>query len=122
MEKYYFLIIKFFKFGIVGLSGLVIDFSITYLFRNLLKINQYIANTIGFVAAATSNYFFNRIWTFTSHNPNIFVEYFKFFFVSLFGLGINTLDLYFLLTRLKWKFYFSKFFAIGAATLWNFFY
>lgn len=121
MEKYYVLIIKFVKFGLVGFSGLIIDFSITYLFRNLLKINQYIANTIGFIVAATSNYIINRIWTFTSHNPHIFEEYFKFFFVSIFGLGINTVVLYFLVTRLKWKFYFSKFFAIGAATLWNFF-
>lgn len=121
MEKYYLLIVKFLKFGVVGLSGLIIDFSLTYLFRNILKINQYIANAIGFVVAATSNYFINRYWTFTSHNPHIFEEYTKFFVVSVLGLGINTLVLYILVTRLKWKFYFSKFFAIGAATFWNFF-
>jgi len=121
MQHYYELIVKFLKFCIVGLSGLVIDFSLTFLFRNILKINQYFANAIGFSVAATSNYFINRLWTFTSHNPHIFEEYSKFIIVSLLGLGINTIVLYILVTRLKWKFYFSKFFAIGAATLWNFF-
>lgn len=121
MEKYYVLTIKFVKFGLVGLSGLIIDFSITYLFRNILKINQYVANAIGFVVAASSNYIINRIWTFNSHNPQMVEEYVKFFIVSLVGLGINTLVLYFLIKRFKWNFYFSKLFAIGAATVWNFF-
>jgi putative flippase GtrA len=121
MEEYYALIVKFLKFGIVGLSGLIIDFSLTFLFRNMLKINQYIANAIGFTVAATSNYMLNRIWTFSSHNPNILLEYSKFFFISLVGLGINSIVLYFLVSRAKWNFYFSKLFAIGSATLWNFF-
>lgn len=121
MKKYCVLIVKFLKLRIVGFIGLIIDFSITYLFCNLIKINQYTANTIGFIVAATSNYILNRIWIFTSYNPHIIEEYFKFFFVSILGLGINTVVLYFLVIRLKWKFYFSKFFAIGTATLWNFF-
>jgi len=121
MNNYFELIIKFLKFSLVGLSGLIIDFSITFLFRNILKINQYIANAIGFIVASSSNYLLNRIWTFTSHNPQVLEEYVKFLLVSIIGLLINTLVLYFLVSKLKWKFYFSKLFAIGAATLWNFF-
>jgi len=121
MDKYFTIIVKFLKFGVVGLSGLVIDFALTFLFRNILKINQYVANAIGFAVAASSNYIINRIWTFNSHNPQMVEEYVKFFLVSLVGLGINTLVLYFLVKRFKWNFYFSKLFAIGAATVWNFF-
>ncbi|NSW45141.1 MAG: GtrA family protein [Bacteroidales bacterium] len=121
MDYYFELIIKFFKFSIVGFSGLIIDFSLTYLFRNILKVNQYIANAIGFIVASSSNYILNRIWTFTSHNPQILGEYAKFLLVAIIGLLINTLVLYFLVSKLNWKFYFSKLFAIGAATLWNFF-
>lgn len=121
MDKYFTIIVKFLKFGVVGLTGLIIDFTLTFLFRNILKINQYIANAIGFIVAASSNYIINRIWTFNSHNPQMIEEYVKFFLVSLVGLGINTLVLYFLVKRFKWNFYFSKLFAIGAATVWNFF-
>ncbi len=112
---------KFIKFGIVGFSGLIIDFSITYLLRNIIKINQFIANACGFLIAASSNYALNRIWTFQSHNPHITEEYIKFIIISLIGLGINTLVLFILVKKLQWNFYFSKLFAIGSATIWNFF-
>ena len=114
-------ILKFLKFGVVGFSGVFVDFGITYLFREIIKINKYVSNAIGFICAATSNYILNRIWTFESENADVATEYGKFMLVSVIGLGINSLTLYLLTDKLKWNFYLSKIFAIGAATLWNFF-
>ncbi|PKP20878.1 MAG: glycosyl transferase family 2 [Bacteroidetes bacterium HGW-Bacteroidetes-21] len=111
---------KLIKFGVVGFSGLVVDFGFTYLFRDILKVNQYVANGIGFCLAATSNYFLNRIWTFHSLNPDITFEYLRFFGVSLIGLGINSFVLWFLIKKFKMKFYMAKAIAIGVTTLWNF--
>jgi putative flippase GtrA len=113
-------ILKFLKFGVVGLSGVLIDFGTTYLLKEIVKIPKYVANAIGFTLAATSNYFFNRIWTFQSNNPHIATEYFKFLFISLIGLGINTLILWILVSKFKKHFYLSKLFAIAVVTLWNF--
>jgi putative flippase GtrA len=113
-------IMKFLKFAAVGLSGVVIDFGTTYLCKEIIKIPKYVANAIGFTVAASSNYLFNRIWTFQSHNPQIAVEYFKFIFISLIGLGINTLILWILVSRYKKHFYLSKLFAIAVVTCWNF--
>ena len=64
-------LVKFIKFGIVGFSGVFIDFGITYVCKEWLKIQKYMANSIGFTVAASSNYFLNRIWTFKSQNPDI---------------------------------------------------
>ena len=114
-------ILKFLKFGVVGFSGVFVDFGITYLFKEIIKINKYVSNAIGFICAATSNYILNRIWTFESENADVASEYGKFMLVSVIGLGINSLTLYLLTDKLKWNFYLSKIFAIGAATLWNFF-
>ena len=114
-------ILKFMKFGVVGFSGVFVDFGITYLFKEIIKINKYVSNAIGFIFAATSNYILNRIWTFESENADVATEYGKFMLVSVIGLGINSLTLYLLTDKLKWNFYLSKIFAIGAATLWNFF-
>ena len=116
-----FFILKFLKFGVVGFSGVFVDFGITYLFKEIIKINKYVSNAIGFVCAATSNYTLNRIWTFQSENADVATEYGKFMLVSAIGLGINSLTLYILTDKFKWNFYLSKIFAIGAATLWNFF-
>ena len=115
------LVFKFLKFGIVGASGVIIDFGFTYLFKEIFKIQKYLANAIGFIIAASSNYVFNRIWTFHSLNPEIGLEYSKFLFISLIGLGINTLILWMLVSKFNKNFYVSKLFAIAVVTVWNFF-
>lgn len=122
------LIPKFVKFGIVGASGFVIHGGLLYLLRDVVGINQFIANIIGFVSAATSNYFLNRWWTFRSQEKQVVLEYFKFFLVSVIGLGINTGTLWLLSVLLpEWavegepRFYILWIVAVGVTTLWNFF-
>ncbi len=114
------LVNKFIKFGVVGASGVIVDFGFTFLGKEILKIQKYIANSIGFTIAASSNYLLNRIWTFHSQNPEIGIEYSKFILISLIGLGINTFILWTLVSKMKWNFYVSKLFAIGVVTIWNF--
>lgn len=113
-------VLKFIKFGVVGLSGVLIDFGFTWVCKEWLRIQKYWSNAIGFCIAASWNYFFNRIWTFQSQNPEIMTEFSLFFIISLIGLAINTLVLWLLVNRYKYNFYISKLFAIGVATAWNF--
>lgn len=113
-------LLKFLKFCVVGFSGTVIDFGLTWFCKEIVKIPKFVANAIGFVVAASSNYILNRIWTWGSTNSQVGVEYSKFFLVSLIGLGINTLILYLLHNKLKWNFYISKVFATGVVMIWNF--
>lgn len=115
------LLSKLLKFGIVGCSGMIIDFGTTYLCKEILKINKFISNGIGFILAATSNYFLNRNWTFNSQSEDIGTQYVQFMIVSAIGLGINSIVLYILNEKLKWNFYFSKLIAIAITTIWNFF-
>ncbi|HLN52498.1 MAG TPA: GtrA family protein [Lentimicrobium sp.] len=112
--------IKFLKFGVVGFSGMLVDFGLTYLFKEKFKIQKYIANAIGFTSAASSNYILNRIWTFNSHNPEIALEYGRFLGISLIGLLINTLVIYLLVSKSKVNFYLAKLAAIVIVTIWNF--
>ena len=114
------LISKFLKFCVVGASGMLIDFGTTWLLKERLRINKYIANSTGFILAATSNYILNRLWTFKSHDPDITVQYISFVLISVAGLGINNLVIYILNDRYKYNFYLSKLFAIAVVTIWNF--
>jgi len=111
---------KFIKFGIVGFTGVFVDFGFTYIFKEWVKLNKYLANSLGFCIAASSNYVLNRIWTFNSHNPEIAREFTEFFIISLIGLGINNSVIYLMINRFKLNFYLSKLIAIGVTTLWNF--
>ncbi len=121
-EKYLtFPMLKFFKFCAVGLSGMVIDFAITWLLKEKIKINKFAANSIGFLAAASSNYYFNRIWTFQSANKHVALEYSEFIGIAIVGLITNNFFLWFFNEKLKFNFYFAKFIAILLTTAWNFF-
>ncbi len=113
-------LIKFIKFGVVGFSGLFVDYGFTFLCKEVLKINKFISNSIGFILAASSNYYLNRIWTFESENPDIAHEFTSFIIISLIGLLINNLILWLILKRFKINFYFAKAFAIAIVIIWNF--
>lgn len=62
---------QFIKFCVVGGSGVFVDFGVTYLCKEWLRLNKYLANSLGFLCASTSNYVLNRIWTFHNENPDI---------------------------------------------------
>ena len=115
------MLIQFIKFCVVGASGLLVDFGITYLCKEKIKLNKYIANSLGFIAAASSNYLLNRMWTFENTDPNISTQYLLFIIISLIGLGINNGVIYLVLRKRDYNFYIVKVFAIAVVTLWNFF-
>ncbi len=114
-------LIKFMKFGAVGATGVVVDFGFTWLSKEKARIQKYVSNAIGFTFAASSNYFLNRWWTFHSNNPELAIEYSRFLFFSVIGLGMNTMVIWFLVSKRNYNFYLSKLFAIGIVTVWNFF-
>ncbi|RNC63793.1 GtrA family protein [Proteiniphilum sp. X52] len=114
------MLLKFLKFGAVGLSGMIVDFFFTWLCKEKFKWNKFLSNSIGFILAATSNYLLNRIWTFESENPDLRSEYLSFIVVSLIGLGLNNFFLYLLHEKGKVNFYLAKMAAITLVTLWNF--
>jgi putative flippase GtrA len=111
---------KFLKFCIVGSSGMIVDFGTTWLLKEKVRVNKYIANSSGFILAATSNYLLNRFWTFHSENTKVATEYISFVLISAVGLGINNFVLYLLTEKVKLNFYLSKLFATVVVTLWNF--
>lgn len=111
---------KIIKFGVTGAVGMLIDFGVTWLCREKLKWNKYIANTTGFSLAATNNFIINRNWTFKSVNPNWHLEFEKFLVFSLIGLALNNLFVFLFNDKLKLNFYVSKLAATVLVFIWNF--
>jgi putative flippase GtrA len=105
---------------LVGTGGTVLDFGITYFFKEKVKINKYLANSIGFTCAATSNYVFNRIWAFNSQSTNVVWQYVIFISISLVGLGILNLFILLMHEKLHWNFYFSKVLSLLVVLVWTF--
>jgi putative flippase GtrA len=114
-------IMKLLKFGVVGISGMVVDFGVTSFLKEVLKVKKYISNSIGFTLAATSNYILNRIWTFNSSDPAVIIQFSKFFIIALLGLLLNNLTVYFFTDyKFKLNFYISKGIATLLVFFWNF--
>lgn len=111
--------LSFIKFGITGATGLVVDFSLTWLFKDVFHINKFLANAIGFTAAVISNYFINRIWTF-KNKDEIGKQLAAFVVVSLIGLTLNSFFIYLFNHILEVNFYLSKAIAVALVFFWNF--
>lgn len=116
--SFFFLIVKF---GVTGLLGMAIDFGVTWLGKEKLKFNKYLANAMGFSIAVTNNYLINRIWTFGSTSNEWGVEFGKFILVSVVGLGLNTAIIFLFHQRKNgMNFYLAKCVAIVIVFIWNF--
>ena len=86
-----------------------------------MRLNTYVANSLGFLCASTTNWLLNRVWTFRNEDPDIAGQYLRFLAIALVGLALNNAAIYLLHNRLRLNFYLAKIFATGVVTFWNFF-
>ncbi len=83
--------VRFIKFAVVGAVGAVIDFSLFNIQTSLLNIPPIIAQAFSFTAAVTSNFLWNRFWTYPdSRSKAIHHQVIQFFVVNVIGLLIRT--------------------------------
>lgn len=112
--------VRFVKFGLVGCTGIVIDFAITWLCKEKLRWNKYLSNSIGFCFAVVNNYWLNRYFTFKNTDPHLVNQFLKFLVISLVGLVLSNFFLYLLQKKTALNFYFCKALVIAVVFLWNY--
>lgn len=110
----------FFKFITVGAFGFAIDMGVTWLVKEKLKFNKYVANSLGFVCGLTFNYFGNRTFTFQSHDPDIALQYLKFAAVGVSGLLLVNSLIYVFHDKAGIPFFVAKVLAMLVFMFWNF--
>lgn len=115
------LIKVFFKFSVVGFSGVLVNLAV-YSFLLHLKMLYLWAAGISFVVAVTNNFYWNYIWTFRNKGRHKSVErkYLDFFLISLVNFLVNLI----LLRVFVEVFYLDKIvaqlLAVGLASVLNF--
>lgn len=84
------------KFCAVGAVGYLINLAV---YDALLHagLHYLLAATCSFLVAVTSNYTWNRLWTFREHRGHVGVQGMRFFVVSLGALGANLVMLHLLI-------------------------
>ena len=112
--------VELFKFGVVGGTGYVINLIVFAILVEGLGVNH-IAGAIGaFVVAVTNNFLWNRHWTFSAAGGHAGKQAWRFFTVSLVGLGINLVVLAFLVDVAELAEVLSQAIAVAVAMPANF--
>jgi putative flippase GtrA len=130
---------RFLKFAVVGTIGAVIDFGLFNLLVSFTIIPPLGAQAISFTAAVSSNFLWNRFWTYPdSRSKPVVRQLQQFFLINIVGLAIRTplfgwlerllVDLstsnhisYGILTPTVIGHNISLACAVGVVLLWNFF-
>jgi putative flippase GtrA len=129
---------RFLKFAAVGAIGAAIDFGVMNLLAHAGGMPLVPAGTISFLAAVTSNFIWNRYWTYPdSRSRPVTHQLSMFFAVNVAGVAIRIPILHFIelplikaLERMHFRGPLSPEFlarnltlalAVGIVMLWNFF-
>ena len=81
------------KFGIVGLSGYVVNLVVYALLLKQAGFHYLLAATVSFLVAATNNYIWNRLWTFRHQRGHVAYQGLRFLVVAVLAYGANLLVL-----------------------------
>ncbi len=113
-------LLQFVKFCVVGAGGMVVDFGITWLLKEKMHLNKYIANSTGFSIAVVNNFLWNKYWTFHDSSEEVGVQFVIFLGIAVTGLLINNVVIYMLINRWRMNFYLAKLCATLIVVGWNF--
>ncbi|MDA0267863.1 MAG: glycosyltransferase family 2 protein [Cyanobacteria bacterium] len=117
---------RFLRFGLVGFSGLFVDYATFFLLFEQLGLGLTTSTVLSGELAIGNNFLWNDAWTFADLAqqqkgwPARLKRFLKFNLICLAGLTLNTLIVNLLFNLLGFNPYLAKFIAIATVTLWNF--
>jgi dolichol-phosphate mannosyltransferase len=85
--------LQLFQFGIVGGSGYLINLAVFAAVNKGLDVHYIGAAVVAFCVAVTSNFWWNRHWTFDAQHGHAGFQAARFFTVSVLALVINLIAL-----------------------------
>ena len=81
------------QFGVVGVSGYLINLAVFAVVNGALDIHYIASAILAFCVAVTSNFWWNRHWTFDARQGHAGFQAARFFTVSVLALVINLIAL-----------------------------
>jgi dolichol-phosphate mannosyltransferase len=79
------------KFGVVGISGYVVNLVVYAVLLKQAGLHYLLAATGSFLVAATNNYVWNRLWTFRHQRGHVAYQGLRFLIVAVIAYGANLL-------------------------------
>lgn len=115
------LIAQVLKFGVVGGTAFLIDYSIMIALTEFFGINYLISSGISFVVSVIYNYILSVHWVFdVDKNGNKKKEVVVFILFSVIGLGLNQLLMWIFVSKVHVFYMLSKIFVTAIVMIYNF--
>src|SRR6476469_1478194 len=122
-------VMRFFRFGIVGFSATLVDFTVLTGLKYFFSWPTLPANLVSYSCGMLDSYMLNRHWVYPeAKSQRSHVQLFRFIFINLIGLALNMvlllgLEVIFnaLLNNASYSYIPAKIGATGLVFLWNFF-
>jgi dolichol-phosphate mannosyltransferase len=117
---------RFFRFGVVGFSGVFVDMAVFYLLRTVLGFGLTRSTMLSAEVAIINNFLWNDFWTFgdvSRRQPGKrqrIKRLIKFNIICLAGIILQTLIVNLLFNVFGINEYIAKLMAIALVTVWNF--
>lgn len=109
------------KFGFVGFLCFFIDYGIMVFLTEVAGIDYLISSAVSFTVSVTVNYILSITMVFeTDKDKNKLKEFIIFVFLSIIGLGINQLCMWFAVEILGIHYMISKIGATAVVMVYNF--
>ena len=83
-------LIKAAKFAVVGVANTLIDYGVFALLAQVLSVNVYLAQVIGYSCGILNSYVWNRSWTFQSESKFFSPALVRFLVLNLTMLALST--------------------------------
>lgn len=113
--------IQFLRYIFVGGISAVINICTLYILKDIVNIYYLIANAIGFILGLITNYCLSKMLVFTKENMgNPMIEFIIYALIGLIGLGIDSLLMWILTSKLNIYYMISKIFSTMLVFVWNF--
>lgn len=109
------------RFGIVGGTSFLIDYSLLYLFTSVIGIHYLISSLFSFVISTVFNYILSIHWVFDVNRNNSSTRNFILFITfSVIGLGINELIMWIGVDHMHLYYMWVKIGATAIVMVFNF--
>lgn len=87
-------VLKLFLYGIIGLVGTLIHFSVLVLLVELFHLEPVLSSSIGFIVTVIVSFYLNRRFTFRTKSNQTTVTFIKYTVVSCSGFILNSVIMY----------------------------
>ena len=115
------LIAQVLKFGVVGGTAFLIDYSIMIALTEFFGINYLISSGISFVVSVIYNYILSVHWVFdVDKDGDKKKEFIVFILLSVIGLGLNQLLMWVFVSRVHVFYMLAKIFGTAIVMIYNF--